>query len=855
MATRYPGSNMQELNLDWVLAKVKEMSDDTKELYNKAIVAEHTVETYESRLIALFTAIAPEFDENEDNDPMSFCWYDDVLYYLNDGHTSGDSWADTTHNQIDISNCLSFLLDITDTLDKNVSNIGDGVDILFATIAESPDIYTQPDLTIHTVYAIAKGTYFWYNGTLCYATAAISAGGQLIENTNYHVTRISDNLTRIDGHLDTLDNSVSDLSKEINFDIAKIGWASGTYGQNGVYSANTARIRTVRTFGKSTGELAVHALTGYEFALFGYTEEGVYSGQYCTDGTFKTSGGTLAWVTSFNFAGRSDSVTRFKLIARNATTPSAAITVSEATNIVFTCDTDDSLAISGVSADSKATGDRLNKLEVATGRPNFPLQMAATNAKWRLQLNGLASGTSLLCDLNRYTCKPGEKLYLKLNSVDNSAVCQFVSDYNLITSDTTKLIGDPIIGPFEGIVTVPEGAWYIAICQMQGASFEVGYYMDGKLVTNDLTIAVAYATSDEERANQMFADLSPTLNYLKEINRAENVKATIKLSASYQLSEQITVEGEDLSWISIVSDADEYVTVDCTNMSTVNLNVPAHSPYAAVNLKAVFAAVNGGVLPNICCLFKCSNANGHVGIGLYNHACAYIKDGCGVQCAHINLYLIEGAYANAMGAVFNHAVSSNINVFRTSSLIFGGGDATHAGYDGIYVDSNSNAEVSGADFSSSAENGIEVGPACLVQAQGTKADGCKIGCLAYNGGNVNGREFHATGCTTNALKAQTGARISLPSSTLTGCLARAVYAQTGAEIIIGGSDFSGATGVGCATEDGAIIRMPNANARKGVSDSTSDIQCGVGCIILAYGATGGTNKDPNVLTDSRLILK
>ena len=43
MAIRYPGSNMQELNLDWVLAKVKEMSDDTKELYNKAIVAEHTV--------------------------------------------------------------------------------------------------------------------------------------------------------------------------------------------------------------------------------------------------------------------------------------------------------------------------------------------------------------------------------------------------------------------------------------------------------------------------------------------------------------------------------------------------------------------------------------------------------------------------------------------------------------------------------------------------------------------------------------------------------------------------------------------------------------------------------------------
>lgn len=31
MAIRYPGSNMQELNLDWVLGKVKEMSDEVKE--------------------------------------------------------------------------------------------------------------------------------------------------------------------------------------------------------------------------------------------------------------------------------------------------------------------------------------------------------------------------------------------------------------------------------------------------------------------------------------------------------------------------------------------------------------------------------------------------------------------------------------------------------------------------------------------------------------------------------------------------------------------------------------------------------------------------------------------------------
>ena len=463
----------------------------------------------------------------------------------------------------------------------------------------------------------------------------------------------------------------------------------------------------------------------------------------------------------------------------------------------------------------------------------------------RLLTDGTVSGTGLSSHVGIYHVEPGQHIKLKLNTVANSAVYQFQSVQSLITSDTTKIVGDTIATATDDIVTVPSGANALCVCQMNDSVYTVDFCIDSTTKT-DVTVLVG--------GTGLFVTVNRALTYLRSLYRLETVQATIELDSGFRLAEQIVSDAVNDSWISIYSSA-SYVTVTASAISETTVSVPAHSPYSAVILSAIFTAKNNGVLPKIKALFKVDSANNTTGIALYNGGRAYIADGCGVTYATSGIYLIEHGYANAMGADFSHAVGNCISCFRSSSIIFGGGTATDAGYDGIYVDSNSNAEVSGADFSRAAENGIEVGPACLVQAQLAKADGCKIGCYAYNGGIVSGREFHATNCTVNAIKAQTGARISLPVSTLTGTQGRGIYVQSGSEVNLNGSNFSGATNIGCEVGDGSLLRMVNANARRGENDSTNDIIWGNGSIVIAYGATGGTFRTVNEITAQGLCIK
>lgn len=181
---------------------------------------------------------------------------------------------------------------------------------------------------------------------------------------------IDDLIERVDGVEDdvsTLNTDVNDLKDDISqsyVESTNSTWISGTRKvSDGSWTSQSNRITLSELVGIETGQLSVRALEGYEFTLFGWSKnKGTYYGGYCTDGTFKTSGGTQAWVTSFDFRTHGN-IAEYGITLRNAEDPTSAVDISISDNCIFLQRTDTSLSVSGASADAKKVGERINAIE------------------------------------------------------------------------------------------------------------------------------------------------------------------------------------------------------------------------------------------------------------------------------------------------------------------------------------------------------------------------------------------------------------------------------------------------------------------------------------------------------------
>ena len=97
-----------------------------------------------------------------------------------------------------------------------------------------------------------------------------------------------------------------------------------------------------------------------------------------------------------------------------------------------------------------------------------------TVAKYRLTGAGLCMSSSSY-SLYKYYVTAGEILYLYLNDVVVSSasqnVYQFQSSESVPTSGTNStLIGDPVVGPVDAYVEVPEGATYLIVSQLTAST-------------------------------------------------------------------------------------------------------------------------------------------------------------------------------------------------------------------------------------------------------------------------------------------------------------------------------------------------------------------------------------------------
>lgn len=145
------------------------------------------------------------------------------------------------------------------------------------------------------------------------------------------------------------------------------------------------------------------------------------------------------------------------------------------------------------------------------------------------------------------------------------------------------------------------------------------------------------------------------------------------------------------------------------------------------------------------------------------------------------------------------------------------------------------------------------GGVTVAPGRGVKSAGGN-GAFAQTSGviSANGADFRSAGGVGAALHG--GTRGALQDAILTGCTT-GIEANNGASVHAGGANCSGCSDAGLRVFSGAVVNAGNANARKGASDSATDLIVSQGAIINAVGATGGTNVTPNTPSASGIIFK
>ena len=160
-------------------------------------------------------------------------------------------------------------------------------------------------------------------------TAAETAQGKA-ETAQEAAEDAAESVSASAAQIATNTSDISDLKEDFEYNTPLKYWISGTYLQSGAESANDKRVRTTLAVGKGIGVIGAKTLNDYEFALLGYDSTNTYQGMLCTDGTYKTSGGTVKWLTDYNFNAN----WTYKLVIRDFTGQNV-LSVNDAVNCLF----------------------------------------------------------------------------------------------------------------------------------------------------------------------------------------------------------------------------------------------------------------------------------------------------------------------------------------------------------------------------------------------------------------------------------------------------------------------------------------------------------------------------------------
>lgn len=256
---------------------------------------------------------------------------------------------------------------------------------------------------------------------------------------------------------------------------------------------------------------------------------------------------------------------------------------------------------------------------------------------------------------------------------------------------------------------------------------------------SDLTVSVG-SEGDYET-------IGGAISYLETLFNTNNAEATINLLSGFIMREQVSVKGQDLSWITIQSEDDE--------VEIVADDLTQQFPYEVSDTWTSFPAFSAirGSLPTIGCVFRVSGVgpgenSGKNGVLCYDHSSVSFLPGSGMKDSYCNLYLVNTSSAYAPRCDFTGSYRGGVVLHSASycCLVETGTIEDGLGY--------------GSDVSNASGDAILVKEASICDARGTVATGVAgVAIHARRGSTVNAAQSIVDGASEAGLRADRASTI------------------------------------------------------------------------------------------------
>jgi len=361
--------------------------------------------------------------------------------------------------------------------------------------------------------------------------------------------------------------------------------------------------------------------------------------------------------------------------------------------------------------------------------------------------------------------------------------------------------------------------------------------------------------------------------------QSEGLTVEVRLKSGFTMSEQVIVERQDLSWITITSD-------DASVPATVVAS-PVRASENDAGSACLFAGRHNAKLPRIGALFRYTSqiTNSNIGgIGVYWGSSVEILPGCGVQNSHTGLQVLYGSSvvsspsgmrssaAIERGANFEDTYARAVDVQYGSYVSLPRLDASNSGRggaDAVYVNWNSMADIrqgnisgcAATDFAAvrvrdgsvvcaretdvsgsfghgyyashasvldaradgsvgapnCAQDGLRAEGACIVDATDIDVSGCSTGIRADGSCLVHALRANASNSTWEGFLALNGSTINAGLSTANNC-SRGYDARNTSTINAQGGSANNCSTTGLYAYQNSTINFEDGNAQS----------CGIG---------------------------
>lgn len=346
-----------------------------------------------------------------------------------------------------------------------------------------------------------------------------------------------------------------------------------------------------------------------------------------------------------------------------------------------------------------------------------------------------------------------------------------------------------------------------------------------------------------------FSTVNEALGFLINLQPALNVRVDIEQLAGFTYTEQLFVDGDNLSWISLTS-VDPEVTITRASLTETYPGLDNSSTPA-------FAAVNNGSLPVIETLYNMDTsgvAGTQDGIIVAWGSSVVVESGGGVKnAARRGLY---GVNANmyARGADFSGAGTIGCRPGNNSQCVIRECTITGCGEYGIFASGASICIAQDSDIYSNGLDNIRIENGATVMADNSIMNlAGRDNISVRDGGRFIARTCDISQATNNNISGE-DAYIFVPNSDVSFAGDREVTARGGSIVSVESCDLQTDNDgqYNIAATAGAKVIAIGATINSGFA--TYLVQNGGEIILTGLGTGLGTNVTPNTITTDGIIF-